>query len=229
MGVAYMLTDAELDESIAMTGRSCGSCSLCCRLLDVPEAGKQTGQWCPHCRPGNGCSIYADRPEVCRRWACAWLTDIDIGDEWYPLKCGIVIDMLVTSEGYPVMRFHVDPRTPDVWRSEPYYSQIKGTALRGLRRDAGFQFATVIAIAKRPSWLMVLPHTEIEWSPGIAVPIGPDHYEFIRCKDADGVRKLDAVLHTISDTADEVRRQNPSMAPMLVLEHTIRKMMALEP
>jgi hypothetical protein len=30
---------------------------------------------CRHLAPGGGCSIYAERPEVCRRFECSWVTD----------------------------------------------------------------------------------------------------------------------------------------------------------
>ena len=72
------LGEADVAERIAKTGRVCGSCSLCCRLLDVPEAGKAQSQWCPHCLPGRGgCAIYDERPHVCRRCSCLWLIDLE--------------------------------------------------------------------------------------------------------------------------------------------------------
>lgn len=55
--------------------RRCGSCSWCCRIPAIPALGKPKDVWCGHCRPGHGgCSIYADRPEVCRDFACLWLS-----------------------------------------------------------------------------------------------------------------------------------------------------------
>ena len=38
-----------------------------------------------------------------------------------------------TDTGDPVINFHVDPRTPEVWRRPPYYAAIKYIALCGLR------------------------------------------------------------------------------------------------
>ena len=46
------------------TGRSCGSCSECCRLIGVEELAKPAGQWCTHCDPGHGCRIYPERPDL---------------------------------------------------------------------------------------------------------------------------------------------------------------------
>jgi hypothetical protein len=43
-----------------MHARSCGTCSLCCKLPYVAELNKPINTWCPHARPGHGgCSIYA--------------------------------------------------------------------------------------------------------------------------------------------------------------------------
>jgi len=215
---AKPLIEAEIDSLKKITGRSCQSCSLCCRLLDVEEVGKQPAQWCPHCKPGRGgCSIYADRPQVCRNWACGWLVNSDFGDEWFPQKCGIVVDMYPMEDGSIVARFHVDPRTPQAWRNEPYYSKIKHVALRGLRGDAGVQFATVISIAPRP-WLLVLPHKEVEWGPGVTLMTGPDHWEFMQFKSAEAAVEFGAKLHAMEQVIAEVRDENPDLAPMQILD-----------
>src|SRR5262245_34979797 len=69
----------------AKTGRQCGDCSLCCKLLNIDELNKPANTWCQHCRPGKGgCSIYADRPPDCRTFACGWLTHPEFGDIWKP-------------------------------------------------------------------------------------------------------------------------------------------------
>src|SRR5258708_27094970 len=36
-------------------GRECGSCTLCCKVYNIPEIGKAAGKWCKHCTPGKGC------------------------------------------------------------------------------------------------------------------------------------------------------------------------------
>lgn len=53
--------------------RSCGSCTLCCKLTPVAELHKAAGERCKHVRSGKGCSIYAHRPSSCRWWSCRWL------------------------------------------------------------------------------------------------------------------------------------------------------------
>jgi hypothetical protein len=52
---------------------TCGECTLCCKVLDVPEIQKPKDVWCQHAHRPNGCSIYPDRPERCRTFSCLWL------------------------------------------------------------------------------------------------------------------------------------------------------------
>ncbi len=58
-------------------GRSCGDCTLCCKLIGIPELEKPPGTWCLRCTIGKGCQIYDTRPEACRNFRCAWLADED--------------------------------------------------------------------------------------------------------------------------------------------------------
>lgn len=74
--------------------RSCGDCSLCCKLPRIefgPDGCKAAGEWCEQCVPGRGCSLYDDRPEVCRRFSCLWLTDDGWPESHSPRKCGCVV------------------------------------------------------------------------------------------------------------------------------------------
>jgi hypothetical protein len=57
------------------TGRICGTCTLCCKLLPVPSLQKLAGERCKHQRAFKGCAIYKDRPWACRTLACRWLAD----------------------------------------------------------------------------------------------------------------------------------------------------------
>jgi len=109
--------------SSAGEGRSCGACSLCCRLLEIssehaPEIAKPAGAWCRHCvKPG--CGIYASRPSLCRDFECHWLSNPRLGDEWYPPTSGMVLTFADST-----LNVVVDPDRPDAWLAEPYNSQI---------------------------------------------------------------------------------------------------------
>ena len=111
----------EICEATVMT-RTCGTCSLCCKLPSVAELNKPIDRWCQHCKPGKGgCTIYADRPAVCVGFTCGWLTQLTIGDEWFPARCKMILTE--TEDGRIFV--HVDPAFPNAWRREPYYSQLK--------------------------------------------------------------------------------------------------------
>ena len=77
------------------TGRVCGTCTLCCKLLPVPgpPLHKLAGVRCRHQRVGKGCMIYAQRPMACRVFACRWLADRDTAGMPRPDRCHYVIDL----------------------------------------------------------------------------------------------------------------------------------------
>ena len=106
----------------AMTERTCGACSLCCKLPYVPELRKPIDTWCKHAAPGcGGCLIYPKRPRSCRDYICGWLSsEPGVGDEWFPAQC----HMMLTPRRIG-MRVTVDPDSPDAWLREPYYKQIR--------------------------------------------------------------------------------------------------------
>ena len=111
-------------DQVKITDRSCGECSLCCKLMGVPELKKPANTWCPHCRPGaGGCIVYTSRPATCRGFACEWLVNPDIGPSWYPLLCHMVI--VFTGSAFTVV---VDPDYPDSWRAAPYRQGIAALA-----------------------------------------------------------------------------------------------------
>lgn len=102
---------------MASEPRSCGNCSLCCKLLKLHSFPKPANRWCQHCRPGKGgCSIYADRPPECVEFQCAWLYD-DLPDRWRPDRIHAFFTGThpqdAMGEG---TRVWVDPGYPDAWR-----------------------------------------------------------------------------------------------------------------
>ncbi|MGM4958232.1 hypothetical protein ACT4MK_23450 [Bradyrhizobium barranii] len=44
--------------------RACGDCTLCCKVMAIEALAKLAGSWCRHCKPGQGCAIYAERPAI---------------------------------------------------------------------------------------------------------------------------------------------------------------------
>jgi hypothetical protein len=109
--------------SNTVAGRSCGTCTLCCRLPEIDLFEKPANVWCRHCIEEKGCSIYEDRPSVCRDFLCLWMTDEELGEEWDPSRS----HMMIYRQG-PQLTLLVDPDHPEIWRSEPYHTQLRAWA-----------------------------------------------------------------------------------------------------
>jgi len=129
----------EKHANMIVAGRSCGDCTLCCKLMGIAELRKPRGVWCTHCKPDRGCLIYDSRPGECRDFNCGYLTISDLGEEWRPNKCRIVLNLKL--EGNRIAAF-VDPQRPDVWRREPYYSTLKKLAAKAVS-EGGWLAASV--------------------------------------------------------------------------------------
>lgn len=107
-----------------MIQRTCGGCTLCCKVMAVDELGKPARAWCPHCRIGQGCGIYETRPKSCIDFRCAWLAGIG-ADNLRPDKSKVVIAQSRETN----MVVHVDPGSPDAWR-RPAAKQLINKAIR---------------------------------------------------------------------------------------------------
>lgn len=108
--------------------RSCGYCSLCCKLKDVRPTPddpfeKRGGEWCKHCKIGSGCAIYEQRFQVCRDFKCLWLESDKIGEHWYPLKSKMILIYKEGNSGINELVINCD--IMGVWRRDPYFSDIK--------------------------------------------------------------------------------------------------------
>lgn len=103
----------------------CGSCSLCCKLLEIEALDKPAGKWCKHCAPPKGCAIHADRPDECRQFTCGWLAMPELTDDWFPARSKII---LFLSEEGKQLNAVVDPAAPSAWRQPIYYDQLRAWA-----------------------------------------------------------------------------------------------------
>jgi hypothetical protein len=216
-GLSLRHTQQEITPAVTKTGRRCGECSLCCRLLDVQEL-KPTGEWCPHCKPGaGGCTIYQKRPPVCRNYACAWLMNSELNDLWFPAYARIVVDGAYYPDQEPtsainaMMRFHVCPHTPDRWREEPYYGVIKSCSLRGLRGYEGDHWFTIVTVGHHHPGFLVLPHREVECQPGLLIPLGPDRFEYVPERDREAALKMNDLFANLQGLMIQTREAKPEI------------------
>jgi hypothetical protein len=147
------MSGGEGDSVPLVPGRACGECSLCCKLVEVEELSKPAGSWCPHCAPGNGCAIHADRPAECRAFYCSWLISPNLGPEWRPTKCKMV---LYVEGERNVLAVRVDPSDPSAWRRDPYYRQLKEFAIK----EADGKYRVVVYIKNRV--IVILPNKDVD-------------------------------------------------------------------
>jgi hypothetical protein len=110
-------------------GRECGSCSLCCKVYNIPEINKPAGKWCTHCKPGKGCMIHDALPDQCSAFNCLWRTQESIGPAWKPDQAKMVLTASPFS-GY--IQVQVDASTPQAWRKQPYLGQLQQWARNNL-------------------------------------------------------------------------------------------------
>src|ERR1700730_9081766 len=75
----------------AAPGRACGACTMCCSALEIAELRKPAGPLCGHCRKAGGCTIYSERPQVCRDFECEWLTRRDLSRQLRPDLVGAIL------------------------------------------------------------------------------------------------------------------------------------------
>lgn len=75
-----------------IAGRECGECFACCTIPGIDSDGlrKPAGVKCGHCA-GQGCSIYASRPQACREFYCEWRYQTLLSDDWRPDRSGVMI------------------------------------------------------------------------------------------------------------------------------------------
>lgn len=99
-----------------MTERTCGECTLCCKVLGVAEIKKPPNVWCQHSATKKGCQIYNDRPSSCKEFSCVWLLSPDkMGDHLRPDKTHVVLASF-DRPGATGLSAYVDPGYPSAYR-----------------------------------------------------------------------------------------------------------------
>jgi hypothetical protein len=136
-----------------VSGRSCGTCTLCCKVTGVTELEKPPGVWCPHCDRAKGCTIYESRPTDCRTFFCHWMLEPGLGPDWKPERAKFAL--LTSASG---MTAFVDPGYASSWRQAPYYQTFKRWAAEGLNKSPPH----VISVRVGQRAIIVLPDRDVE-------------------------------------------------------------------
>lgn len=128
--------------------RKCGTCTLCCIVMEVPELDKAAGQDCKN-RTDSGCSIYNDRPIPCREFNCLWkfkkiFKDKDCKKR--PDNIGVVIIPKESVAGY-------SPGVQLIAMSVDAFKRGVVKKITNNLSDRGFNVAQTVA-GKDTSWLI---------------------------------------------------------------------------
>jgi hypothetical protein len=146
-------------QTSVVPGRSCGTCTLCCKLFDIPDVPKAAGKWCHHCTPGKGCSIYDSRPETCRKFLCGWMVSPGLGPEWKPERCKLIMQLLVAEEIFWVNAY-VDESYPTAWQRPEIYSRLKKIASGNPAQGNKIRLVVRVQIGRRH--IIILPDRDVD-------------------------------------------------------------------
>jgi hypothetical protein len=147
------LEDLYESENPLVPGRICGSCMLCCTVMNVDELNKPGGVTCSHAVAGQGCTIRDQRPRACRQFFCGWRLDPNLDSLWKPNICGFVITI---SLRYASMLIMVDPAKPLAWKVHPYYGRLKEWSGRAFAEDK-----RIVAIVAGGEATVILPDRDV--------------------------------------------------------------------
>ena len=153
-----------------VTGRECGTCTLCCKVAGVEEIKKPNGVWCTHCVRGKRCVIYEQRPPSCRSFYCQWMVEKSLGPEWKPERAKFA---LVKTDGGRRITALVDPGFPSAWRRSPYYENLKQWATKAAQMLPEMYLVDVL-IGQRS--IVILPDRDVEV--GVLEPDEGLHLEY---------------------------------------------------
>lgn len=123
--------------------RNCDGCQACCQGFLIGSVNdKPFGNMVPCSYLGSECSIYEDRPQMCRDYYCAWAQEL-LPEFAKPSECGVVVSVEIDKEGRQYLKaVHKDSLREDV-----------RVALDDFTRKNNSYFTTVKVIPiGRPLW-----------------------------------------------------------------------------
>lgn len=145
-------TEGDSGDFVLPPTKSCGDCSLCCKILRINVLDKPAGVWCQHFAKGVGCSIHSASPHECQKFQCYWTLSETMGEEWRPDRSKLVIWSNVPGR----LIVDVDPAHPNAWRREPYVSQLRAWS----NRDLPSPLEVLVRVKER--MLVIFPEGEVD-------------------------------------------------------------------
>lgn len=133
-------------------GRECGSCSMCCKVYNIPQLNKPAGKWCTHCKPGKGCLIHDAVPDQCAEFNCLWRLEEKLLPHWKPDQAKMVVTINPFS-GYVYVQ--VDSSAPSAWRRQPYYDQLRRWATNNI------QIGVYVVVFVNETTTLILPDRDV--------------------------------------------------------------------
>ena len=113
---------------LPIPGKTCGSCTMCCKVLEIEHFKKPAGAWCRHCNHAGGCHIYLERPEVCREFECEWMLDRKMAPLLRPDRVGTILMEDADSDEF---RAVCDPAKPMAWLNPHVFKYLVALAKSG--------------------------------------------------------------------------------------------------
>ena len=174
--------------------KSCGSCNLCCKVVEVESLAKPAGTWCVHTGPGKVCGIHGSHPWDCRKFACGWLQRPEIPDNWKPDACHFILRSQMDGQRLAI---DVDSDFPDAWRAEPFHGRIKQLS-QAIWHDAGY---VVVYVAAQV--IAIFPEEDLDlgdYAAGDSLSLGYE-YQGARRKPVVQIQSAGGASRTVVGTA----------------------------
>lgn len=118
---------------------SCGSCSLCCTLLGVPDIGKAPRMRCWNTTVHGGCKVHGvDKPQACVQFSCLWLSsqerEAPMPRHLRPDQCHVVLGPQDRADD-TLLYVQVDPAHPTAWKAGEIGAYIQDLLDKGARLE----------------------------------------------------------------------------------------------
>lgn len=121
--------------------QGCGSCSLCCTLLGVPDIGKAPRMRCWHTTVHGGCAVHGQKASdpklmACEQFECVWLASQKRPDamprSMRPDQSHVVLGPQDKSDP-TLLYIQVDPGNPQAWKQGEMGEYIQQILDRGAK------------------------------------------------------------------------------------------------